>query len=436
MLNGQRPLLSGEEPPLSSSFWTATAGSGLSAPRLSGEVHCDVVVIGGGFNGCTSALRLAENGADAVLLEASEIGAGATGRNAGMVNPGQFLGPKEIENALGPEYGPRFLSSLGGAPELVRSLIQRLNIDCALDARPIIRAAHNRKQGQLLAGQVAAWQAIGAQVETVERDALAAMTGTDVYHSALLDYRGFTIQPLAYIRGLARAARNAGARLFESSPVMHLQRDGERWRVQCAGGSVTAKRVIISTNALTARLLPQMQQEIVPVGAFGYASEPLEPAIRARILPSGHSLYDTHKIPLFLRYDPQGRLMVGCLGFLPREVGDASDWAARILKRLYPGLSPLRWQYRWSGTLGLTPDNLPHLVQPAPGLLATVGCNGRGIAPNTYFGHLLADLALDRPVESPLPLRAPRAYPYRELKLEGYDLGMRLYRNTLLFHFN
>lgn len=436
-MSRHRPLFSGREPSLDNAFWSATAGEAPPLPQLTEHHHRDVLVIGGGFNGVTCALRLAEQGASVALLEAAEPGAGATGRNAGMVNPGQFLGPEEIENTLGKDYGERFVAQLGGAPELVRGLINRLGIECDRDERPIIRAAHNLASARFLERQAAAWQARDMPVEIVERDALAAMTGTRCYRNALLDYRGFTVQPLAYIRGLTRAAIAAGADIYAHSPVIRLWRDGQTWRAATPLGQVSAERVVLSTNAYTAGLLPEAAAETLPVGAFGFASAPLSPEHRARILISGHSLYDTHRIPLFLRYDREGRLMVGCLGCLPWRAGKADTrWADRVIRRLFPEIGPLVWQYRWSGTLGLTPNRLPHLVQPAPGLLATVGCNGRGIAPNTFFGHMLADMALGKTDHLPLPLKAPRGYPLRSVKMTAYDLAMRLYRNTFLFHFH
>jgi glycine/D-amino acid oxidase-like deaminating enzyme len=103
------------------------------------------------------------------------------------------------------------------------------------------------------------------------------------------------------------------------------------------------------------------------------------------------------------------------------------------MKFVYPFAPTFKWGYRWSGTLGQTVDRLPHLVEPRPGIFATIGCNGRGIAPNAYFGKMLAKIALGDDVITPLPLRKSTKYPMREIALEAYDAGIRFYRNTLLF---
>ncbi|QIB34596.1 NAD(P)/FAD-dependent oxidoreductase [Ancylobacter pratisalsi] len=426
------PLLAGAEPTLGHCMWSATAGPPPPEATLGAEERCDVLIIGGGFNGVTAGLKLAQAGARAILIEAREIGAGSTGRNAGMVNPGQFLGPEEIARHLGPDHGRRFVTELGAAPAMVRALIAEHAIACFLDDRPIIRAAHSSGAARVLHAQTEAWQRLGADVVMVEGHDLEALTGSRRYGAALLDRRGFTIQPLAYIRGLASAATRFGLRIATGRTVTGLTAKNGTWLAQAGDCTIQADKVIVSTNAYSGDLLPELREEIMPLGAFGFATDPLPAAWRARIFPQGHSLYDTHKVPLFFRYDPEGRLMVGCIGFLPKGL-DSTGWADRALRFVFPQAPRFPWRFRWSGRLGQTPDRLPHFVEPRPGLLATLGCNGRGIAPNTYFGAMLARLALGETLQTPLPRTAPHAYPNRALAREGYDAAIRLYRNTLLF---
>ena len=426
------PLLAAAEPTLDHCMWSATAGPPPPESPLDDEERCDVLIVGGGFNGVTAGLKLAQAGARALLVEAQEIGAGATGRNAGMVNPGQFLGPEEIARHLGPDHGRRFVAELGAAPDMVRALIAEHAIACFLDDRPIIRAAHSSGSARVLHAQTDAWQKLGADVVMVEGNDLEAMTGSQRYRAALIDRRGFTIQPLAYIRGLATAATRFGLRIATRRAVTRLEARNNAWLAHAGGSTIRADKVIVSTNAYSGHLLPELREEIMPLGAFGFATDPLPAQWRARIFPQGHSLYDAHKVPLFFRYDPEGRLMVGCIGFLPKAL-DSTGWADRAVRFLFPQAPRFPWRFRWSGRLGQTPDRLPHFVEPRPGVLATLGCNGRGIAPNTCFGAMLARRALGETSPTPLPCAAPRAYPHRALAREGYDAAIRLYRNTLLF---
>lgn len=433
MYTSDRPLISGKEPPITDCGWSATGGPKPEAIKLAKSETCDVLIIGGGFNGVTAGLYCAEKGANVLLVEAQEIGSGASGRNAGQVNPGQFLGPDQIMKTLGPDYGARFLKDLGGAPDLVRELIRKHNIECYADPRPIIRCATTRRWQRELEAQTSAWQALGAKVEMVYDSELEAMNGSRTYKAALIDHRGFTLQPLAYVRGLARVAVSKGLRIAEGSRITALEPAGTGWKATTGATTITAGKVILSTNAYSDDLVPGFKEEIMPLGAFTMSTaDPLPDEWRRRILPRYVCMWDTHKIPLWFRYDPEGRLQVGSIGFLPKRA-EADGWVTRAMKFVFPFAPHFKWGYRWSGRLGQTVDRLPHLVEPRPGILGTIGCNGRGIAPNTYFGTMLARMALGEPVETPLPIRKPHAYPRRRAAMEFYDAGIRVYRNTLLF---
>ena len=433
MYLGDRPRLGGAEPDISNSVWTLTAGPRPETTTLSATETCDVLVIGGGFNGVTAGLHCAERGAKVILVEAGEIGCGASGRNAGMVNPGQFISPSRILAALGPEYGPRFLRDLGGAPDIVRGLIETHGIACFADERPIIRCATSPAMIRELETQARDWRALGADVRMVHGEELRRMNGSARYAAALMDHRGFTLQPLAYARGLARAAVARGLRIACGVPVSALEPSGSRWVAAAGASRITADKVILSTNAYSGDLVPGFKEEFMPLGAFTIATrDPIPAEWRERILPGSVAMWDTHAIPLWFRYDPENRLQVGSIGFLPWRA-DRDGWARRAVRFVFPDAPDFEWGYRWSGIVGHTRSQLPHLVEPRPGIYATVGCNGRGIAPNAYFGKLLARMALGEAVEAPLPLRTSTPHPARRLSMEAYDLGTRIYRNTLLF---
>ena len=434
MPRGDRPYLVGEEPTMSDCMWSATGGPRPESVQLDRSETCDVLIIGGGFNGVTAGLACAEKGARVLLVEAQEIGSGASGRHAGQANPGLFMSPGEIRKRLGSDFdADLFIKELGNAPNLVRGLIDKHRIACFTDDRPIIRCATTSEKAREFEAQAADWQGMGANVQMIYGSNLQVLNGSPRYKAAFIDYRSFTIQPLAYIRGLARAAVSVGLRIATGMRVAQLEPHNGGWKAIAGSSTIFAGKVILSTNAYSDSLVPGVKEEIMPLGAFGIATaDPLPEDWRRRILPGSGAMWDTHKIPLWFRYDPEGRLHVGSIGFLP--VHAKSDrWVSRALKYAYPFAPRFQWGYRWSGFIGQTIDQLPHLVEPRPGIFATIGCNGRGIAPNAYFGKLLAQLALGESVSPAIPKRRLVSYPRRRLALEAYDLGTRLYRNTFLF---
>jgi glycine/D-amino acid oxidase-like deaminating enzyme len=406
------------------SIWTATAGPAPDCPPLGGDRRADVVVVGGGFTGLSAALHLAERGAEVVLLEAVEPGFGASGRNGGQVIPGLKIDPDEMIQRFGAERGARLAEVSGGAADLVFDLVKRHRIECDARQDGWIKAAHAAGALRHVEATAREWARLGAPVEVLDRHAVAERLGTDFYVGGLLDRRGGGLNPLAYARGLARAAQGAGAAVHGRSPVLGLAREGTGWRVRTPGGAVEAGQVIIGTNAYSDLAgphggpWPDLQRSVVPVWSYQAATRPLPEAVRRTILPHGQVCSDTRRLLRYFRLDPSGRLVMGGRGrfrdstdpVLYRNVMEGA-------RRLFPQLGAPAWEFWWSGKVALTLDHLPHLHEPVPGVLAGLGYNGRGVAMATAFGKVLADRAQGLPVAGlPLPPTPIRPIPFHGVR--------------------
>jgi glycine/D-amino acid oxidase-like deaminating enzyme len=238
------------------------------------------------------------------------------------------------------------------------------------------------------------WQRRGAPVELLDRQRVAELTGTTCYAGGMVDHRAGALQPLAYARGLARAALRAGAAVHGRSPATGLKRHAGSWRVSVPGGMVTANRVIVATNAYTDDLWPGLRRTVLPVQSYQVATRPLPDDMRRRVLPGGQVVSDLRRILFYFRLDPEGRLIMGGRGPL-NDTGDPALFARleRAVTTLFPHLGSPAWEHRWSGRVALTADHLPHLHEPQPGLLIGLGYNGRGVAMATVMGKLLAERA-------------------------------------------
>lgn len=412
------------EPGLEAALWAATASGEGAYPPLEGERRAEVAVIGGGFTGCSAALHLASKGVDAVVLEAAEIGWGGSGRNSGFVNAGLWLDPDEVIRRVGTDYGPRIIAAFNTNTELVFDLVDKYDIDCDLDGKGVIRAAHSERAFRALEGHVRQWTDLGAPIDLLDRAQVAEMLGTDRFAGGLVDHRSSSIQPLSYVRGLARAAAEEGAAIHCGTRVSGLKREGDAWRVSTANGSVVAKSVIAATNAYSDDFWPGLRQSTTSVGCFGYVTEPLGENVRHTVLPAGHSVYSTHSVICWIRLDRDHRLVVGSLGYLP-----GPGWADHMVRWLFPQLDAPRWERKWAGTIGFTPDHIPRLHEPAPGLHVALGYNGRGIAPGTFWGKALAEWATGMPAtELPLPVTPVRPIPFNGLREVAYEMAFRAYR--------
>lgn len=414
--------------PLSHGLWARSAAAPPAAAPLSGDARTDVVVIGAGFSGLAAALRLAERGAAVTVLEARDIGYGASGRNVGLVNAGLWLSPREIVDRLGSDHGERLMDLLGDAPDRVFELIERHAMQCEAARRGTLHCAHSAAGFEELGRRAEDWQSRGAPVELLETHKAAGKIGSDFFHGALLDPRAGTIQPLGYSRGLARAAERAGARIHARSAVRALSSASGGWKAETDNGAVTADKVILATNAYT-EAVASIADCVVPFSFFQLATPPLPEEVRRTILPDGHGAWDTARILTSLRMDAQGRLVAGSIGRLDRgRRGIHASWLRRKLGRVFPQIGETGFEHGWHGTIATTGDHLPRMAEPQPGMVAAYGYNGRGIGTGTVFGPVLADYALDGDARAlPLPLTPMMPEPWRALRAAGIELGVKAY---------
>ena len=250
------------------SLWDMSAEERAVALPMDGDISTDVAIVGGGFTGLSSALHLAERGMECHVLEAKQIGYGGSGRNVGLVNAGLWLPPQDIRSALGERRGAGFVETLGNAPEYVFSLIEKHQMRCEATRCGTIHAAHSRAGFEDLARRAEEWHRLGAPVDLLSSEEASEKIGTSVFHGGLLDHRAGTINPMGYVRGLARAAGGAGAKVHTGVTVTALRRDNEKWIVETTGGRVTANSVVLGTNAYSDDLWPGLKRTFTRIHYF------------------------------------------------------------------------------------------------------------------------------------------------------------------------
>ena len=391
----------------------ATAAPAPDTPAMAGDQRADVAVVGGGFTGLSTALHLAQGGADVAVLEAAEPGWGASGRNGGQVIPGLKEDPREIVSRFGEKDGGAMVRASGAAADLVFDLIKKHGIECDAMQNGWIQAAHT--QGMLgdLRKRHQDWAQHGANVAWLEQDELTQRMGDGRYQGGWIDKRGGGVQPLGYARGLARAAQSVGARVHGSTPVQSLNRTGDGWRLETANGSLTADKVILATNGYTDGLWPKLERTVVPVFSVQVATAPLGENIRGKILGGGEVLSDTHRVLWYFRQDGHGRLLMGGGGSAYEDGAvKVYDSLRQRIHSLLPEAGDVEFEFAWNGKVAITPDHYPHLHELAPGLWAGLGFNGRGVAMATMMGKILADRALGTTdPEFDFPNMTPRPLP-------------------------
>jgi len=413
------------------SLWAATTARPEPFPLLQGESRVDVCIVGGGFMGLSTALTLAEKGVSVAVLEAAEIGWGASGRNNGIVAPGLKRDPWQVRKILGTESGDRLLIFANDAPDAMFKLIDELAIDCDLNRGGWIQAAHSKRALPLIEKRVAQWQALGAAVDTIPADKVSAELGTDFYAGASRYAGGGSINPLAFVVGLAAAAHVAGAKIYEQSPAVDIRRDGGKWVVASAHGSVRCEQLVCCTNAYNDNI-EKLRGTVIPLRTAQVASHPLSRDVAASILPGTAGASDTQRLLTSFRLSADSRLIMGGAS------ATAGDHHLGLVKHLhkaarlrFPSIGNIPWDFGWSGYLALSTDHLPQILRVEDDYYAGIGCNGRGVAMATATGKLIAELICGQDEKDcSVPIRKPKRVFGYGMRHPGVAIGV-LYNRFL-----
>lgn len=424
------------------SLWAATAPAGPTLPALEGDVRTDVVVIGAGFTGLSTAIHLREAGVPVVVVEAAEPGWGASGRNNGQVIPTLSGHDPSAMTARHGEAGERFNAVLRDSAQYLFDTVRKYDIAAEAEQTGWVQPVHSPGRFKLAEKRVREWSALGAPVELLDRDATARMLGSQAWFGGFWNRTGGHINPLALARGLAEVALRLGAIIYARSPVTGLAREGNGWVARTAGGAVRAKALVLATNAYTGEFAPELApaiaREVIPVLSWQMATRPISDNIAKTVIPDRQAMSDTHRELYFARWDARNRLVTGGAAMLPGQGGaNLRPQVAARLQKLWPQLGEVEFDYVWSGYVGMTPDNVlkpqvpgfPRFHRLGPDGYAWAGCNGRAVALSISIGRELAKLTRGVPEhELGLPFSEPTPQPFQPLLRRIAPFALPLYR--------
>jgi glycine/D-amino acid oxidase-like deaminating enzyme len=418
------------------SLWADTATQLDPNPALEGDASCDVVVIGAGFTGLRAALQLAEAGSRVIVVDAGDVGWGASGRNGGQVNPMlPFNTPDKLMKLVGPQYFDRLTETSLNSADALFDLIKKYDIDCQARQNGWLRVDHCNQARKVSASNTEIWNRHGADMHLVEGEEVVRLSGSKSYQSGVVAPKGGAVQPLSLARGLARAALACGVIIHGQTPVTGLREAGKGWVVKTATGNVSAEWVVFATNGYTDGLCSGLAESVIPLVSIQIATDPLLPQQIDSILPEGHTISDTRRVIMYSRREPDGRLVFGSVGkFGADEQFGGFDWLVRDARRVFPQLGDFKrgevnWQFRWGGQLAITEDRLPHFHEPRKGLIAGLGYNGRGVAMSHVMGLTLAQRVLGATPESlPFPSTAIKSMPFRAIQMMGKGSVIQMMR--------
>jgi glycine/D-amino acid oxidase-like deaminating enzyme len=395
------------------SLWAAVTPPGPELPRLVGAAAADVVVIGAGFTGLSSALHLREAGVDVAVVEAAEPGWGASGRNNGQVIPTLSRPDPDDIVARHGAAGERFVALLRDSASALFDIARRYQIAAEQEQAGWIQPVHSPGRIRIAERRVRQWSKRGAPVELLSRDQARQMLGSDAWFGGFWNRSGGHINPLALSRGLARVVLEQGARIYARSVATGFERHNGRWLVKTPSGQISGRALILATNAYTGEfatsLAPDIAREVMPVRSWQMATQPLSETARKTIIPGRQAMSDTHGELYFARYDARNRLVTGGAVINPSHPAETlKATVAERLQRLWPQIGEVNFDYVWNGFVGMTTDFLPRIHRLGPDAYAWTGCNGRAVALSIALGDELSKAVRGVPEsELALPLTEP-----------------------------
>ena len=375
------------------SYYFATAKELKEYPQLSESIEADVCIIGGGFTGLLAALNLAEKGYQVVLLEACRIGWGASGRNGGQVGSGYNKKIPELEKDYGKSLAKDLWNLTEDAKLIVRDRITQHDIDCDLSYGNATVSNHPRDS-----------ESDREYVDKLNRDYdyseiryLDEAEVHEMFHSPIfkgggsLDMGGMHLHPLNFMLGLAKAAREAGVKIFEQSRVIKYTALKPSV-IQTEQGQVIAKHIVLACNAYLEKLEKRIAGKMMPINNFILATEPLEESEARFINRDDVCAHDKKFHVHYFRMSKDNRLIFGGgENYTGRFPKDLKAYVRKTMLNVFPNLESKNIDYAWSGSVAVTVNRMPHLGRLKPNVFFAHGFSGHGIALASLAGTLIAE---------------------------------------------
>jgi glycine/D-amino acid oxidase-like deaminating enzyme len=390
------------------SFWLQDVGAGPATPPLQGTHRADVVIVGGGFTGLWTALRIREQAPETrvTILEADFCGSGASGRNGGQVHS-WFAELDQISAVVGKAEGRQLCADTVDAIAELEKLQRDGVIDMDLRLDGWMWTASSKAQEGAWGNAVAMCDAVGAdRFKPLSGAEILRRTGSAASYAGIIEPHAGTVHPAKLALGLRKLALARDVVIHEQSPVLDIV-PGRLCTLRTPQGTIQAEKVVLAANAWLAAI-PELRRRMYVVASQVIATAAVPDRLNELGWKDGLSICDSQRQVLYYQRTPQGRVIFGRGS---GEIAFRDDFGAdfnrspshgsdnrRELQRVYPALGNVAVEYDWTGPIDCVPEHVPvfdHLKDHS-NIFFGLGFNGTGIAQTPIGGRILASLVLEK----------------------------------------
>lgn len=396
------------------SFWQYKYGDYFANAALPhGFYETDVLVIGAGYTGLTCAreIRKDDKTKRVMVLDANEIGFGASGRNGGFNMTLFGVEPEVTQLRWGKEKTREAQAYMQKAVQYVKDLIESENLDSDYEHTGMLRIAYTHRQARRLRKTYQLLSDITrpGSFEYLSGEETQKRVNCPHIKAAIFEPETGILDPCKHVRSLKMLAEREGAEIYENTRVIGIARQNGSSVVQTDSATIRAKKLVIATNAWTHNLKtsPKVANVQAPVWTYQIVTEPLSPEQWQSINWGDRvSVEDNRQLVHYMRITRCGRITMGG-GSIGVEYNDRKMdlwknekiWSdlEKHLKWMFPTLADINIHYKWGGCVSANVDMTPEIgFIGDSNIIYSTGCIGHGVSLTQLNGRLIADLVLGR----------------------------------------
>ena len=423
------------------SYWEETSNEKLNLEKLTKNINCEIVVVGGGYTGLLCAINLIENyNLDVILIEAGKIGWGASSRNGGFCSfPPIKTSFKKLQKIYGKEETKKFFRNAVEGSNYTKDIISNYNIDCDVTGESNFIVAHHPNKFKQIKEQAEVYKSeFGIETELYSKEEFNKFGHGGNEQFGALSYKpGFAINPLKFVNGITKYALSKKLKIFEHTLVDKINKNNGYYTLKSKEGSVKAKKVVVATNGFYQEgLVPQLNSRILPVISNIIVTRKLtDKEIDLHNFKTFSPIVNTKNLLYYYRKLPDNRILFGTRGdYIGSDQSnlDRAKIMEKFFKNIFPDWAKISIDYNWRGLIAMSQKLTPSIGKiENEEIYYGFGYHGVGVSSAPWTGYQISKLVFSSNSKnlniSKIYKGLPKKFIFPKLRIFYFRLAVLFY---------